>query len=70
MLLPMLRMMSFKSDTDLLNETILEVSRKLSDVKEKPEIYTKAKKIFGNLKKVPPSEKDKIDEAEKFYNEY
>ncbi|MDR1987821.1 MAG: hypothetical protein LBQ24_03535 [Candidatus Peribacteria bacterium] len=70
MLLPMLRMISLRSDIDLMNETILEVCRRLSEIEDKPAIYKEAKKIFENSKKVPPAENYKIVETQKFYAEY
>jgi len=69
------RFFSYKGDVDLLNETILEVSKRMSELE--PERYgnmgKEAQVLFDNLHtrdndKFSP--KERIDKAKKFYKQY
>ena len=69
-LLMMMRFMSYTSDVDLLNETILEICKSL-EKKWYKGIQEKAQGIFNQIKTPHPDwEHVKIKMVEKFYNEY
>lgn len=72
MLIPLTRFMSFKSDIDLANETILEVSIRLWELypSKYPDIWARAEKIFWNIHNNNIEEIEKIKEVEKFYEDY
>ncbi|PID87653.1 hypothetical protein CSB07_00175 [Candidatus Gracilibacteria bacterium] len=72
MLIPITRFMSFKSDIDLANDTILELSKRLGKLypSKFPDIEERAKKIYGNIHNSGMPERDKISETELFYDDY
>ncbi|MDD2907198.1 MAG: hypothetical protein PHH98_01020 [Candidatus Gracilibacteria bacterium] len=69
-MVPVLRFLSYSNDTDLINETILEVCKRYSEIKGKEGIYKDALKIFSNQKTNTISEKKKIEQTEAFYSTY
>ncbi len=72
MLIPITRFMSFKSDIDLANDTILELSKRLWKLypSKFPDIEERAKKIYWNIHNSWMPERDKISETELFYDDY
>jgi hypothetical protein len=73
MLLPILRFLSFSSDISILNDTILEVCRRYSEIKGKDntEIYKDAEKIMGKQNVFSEGAiEGRIKGAEDFYDKY
>lgn len=69
-MVPILRFLSYSNDIDLINETILEVCKRYSEIKWEKEVYKDALKIFSNQKSNSISERDKIEKTEIFYKNH
>lgn len=70
-MVPMTRFMSYEPDLDLMNETIVEVSKKLSQKGGKyANMHTRAKKIFDVRKSNTVNDSKKQELAISFYKDY
>lgn len=70
MMLPVLRFLSLSKDIDLMNQTILEVCKRYSEIKSDWSIYSEALEIFSNQKNNSLSEAKKIKKTEDFYKKH
>ena len=70
MMLPVLRFLSYTKDINLMNETILEVCKRYSEIKSDNSVYKDALEIFSNQKSNSVTEAKKIEATEKFYKKH
>ena len=69
-MLPMLRFIWQLSDIDLVNETIVALSKRLWEIKGDKWMYNDALEIFSNQKSTSLPDPEKISKTEKFYDKY
>ncbi len=72
MLIPLTRFMSYTSDLNILNDTILQLSKRIEarTWSKYKGIWNEAQSIYDNMKKKWMSEGEKIANTEKFFMKY
>lgn len=70
-IIPFTRFVSYNSDIDIFNKTVVEVSKRIEQIyPDKKWIYKKAEEIFRASKNNSIDEKDKLQNARKFWENY
>jgi hypothetical protein len=72
MILPIISLIRYKSWIDLATNTILELSKRIEELEPSkyPWIWARAQNIFDNMQSTSVTEKQKIEECAKFYDDY